>query len=46
VEKNYGMGDKKKIEGNGELWEYPLLGISFTIDMVERQVDVITVMRK
>ncbi len=46
VEKNYGPGEKRKIEGNGELWKYPHQGISFTIDTVEKRVDVITVMRK
>ncbi len=47
VEKYYGEAKKKTAIGeNGELWSYPSIGISFTIDRVEKRVDVITVMGK
>jgi hypothetical protein len=47
VEKSYGVAEKKTaLEGDGELWSYPSLGISFTINKNEKRVDVITIMSK
>lgn len=44
VERNYGKSNTvRKINGSSEIWEYPNIGINFTINNIERQIDVITV---
>ncbi len=45
VEKYYGGEQRtRQLEGQNELWVYPGLGVSFTVNGAEQRVDSITVM--